>query len=79
MLNAAAGTLVTNSGVSLAIRGAILLGMLLLNAVLYFAVFRVATPGRVGAPDLVPGAAGLSGFHIAHHYWIWARSASTPT
>jgi uncharacterized BrkB/YihY/UPF0761 family membrane protein len=57
VLNAAAGTLVTHSGVSLAIRGATLLGMLLLNAVLYFAVFRVATPGRVGPPDLVPGAA----------------------
>ena len=57
VLNAAAGTLVTNAGANLAIRGATFVGMLLLNAMLYFAVFRVTTPGRVSAPDLFPGAA----------------------
>jgi uncharacterized BrkB/YihY/UPF0761 family membrane protein len=57
VLNAAAGTLVTNAGVNLAIRSATFVGMLLLNAMLYLAVFRVTTPGRVAAPDLFPGAA----------------------
>ena len=57
VLNAAAGTFVTNTGAGLATRVPALAGMLLLNAVLYFAVFRVTTPGRVGASDLLPGAA----------------------
>lgn len=57
VVNAAAGTVATNSGVSVVIRGLTLVGMLLLNALLYFAVFRVATPSRVGAKDLLPGAA----------------------
>jgi uncharacterized BrkB/YihY/UPF0761 family membrane protein len=57
VLNAAAGTLVTNTGVSIAIRGVAFVGMVLLNATLYFAVFRVATPGRVTALELLPGAA----------------------
>src|SRR3984957_1666680 len=55
--NAAAGTFVTNAGMSLAIRGLALVGMLVLNAALYLAVFRVATPGRVTAAELLPGAA----------------------
>ena len=56
VLNAAAGTFVTNTGVGIAIRAFAVVGMLLLNAMLYFAVFRVATPGRVAALDLLPGA-----------------------
>jgi uncharacterized BrkB/YihY/UPF0761 family membrane protein len=57
VLNAAAGTFVTNTDVNIAIRGPAFVGMLLLNAMLYFTVFRVATPGRVAASDLLPGAA----------------------
>jgi uncharacterized BrkB/YihY/UPF0761 family membrane protein len=57
VLNAAAGTFVTNTDVRIAVRGPAFVGMLLLNAMLYFAVFRVATPGRVAASDLLPGAA----------------------
>ena len=56
VLNAAAGAFVTNTGVNLAIRAFAVVGMLLLNALLYFTVFRVATPGRVGALELLPGA-----------------------
>jgi uncharacterized BrkB/YihY/UPF0761 family membrane protein len=54
--NAAAGTIVTNLGVSTVIRGLTLVGMLIGNAALYFGVFRVATPDQVGAVDLLPGA-----------------------
>ena len=57
VLNAAAGTFVTNAGVIVAIRGLALVGMLVLNVALYLGVFRVATPGRVSAPELLPGAA----------------------
>ena len=56
VLNAAAGTFVTNTGVGIAIRVCAVVGMLLLNAMLYVAVFRVATPGRVATLDLLPGA-----------------------
>jgi uncharacterized BrkB/YihY/UPF0761 family membrane protein len=57
VLNAVAGTFVTNTSLGLGVRGAAFVGMLLLNAALYFAVFRVATPSRVATRDLAPGAA----------------------
>ena len=60
VFNAAAGTVVTNSGVSYAIRAATLIGMVLLNVVLYCVVFRVASPGRVVTLHLLPGAAFAS-------------------
>jgi uncharacterized BrkB/YihY/UPF0761 family membrane protein len=56
VLNAAAGTLVTNSSVSAVVRCLALVGMLVLNGLSYFTVFRVATPIRVGRRDLLPGA-----------------------
>ena len=57
VLNAVAGTFVTKTSLSLGVRGLAFVGMLLLNAVFYFAVFRVATPSRIATRDLVPGAA----------------------
>ncbi len=56
VINAAAATFVTSAGVSNAIRIPAFLGMVLLNVVLYFVVFRVATPGRVETQHLLPGA-----------------------
>lgn len=47
-MNVAAGTILTKSGASAVIRGLTLAVMLLVNATLYFAVFRGATPIRVG-------------------------------
>jgi uncharacterized BrkB/YihY/UPF0761 family membrane protein len=65
VLNAVAGTFVTNTSVNLGVRAPAFVGMLLLNAALYFTVFRVATPGRVGTRDLLPGAALASlGFSL---------------
>jgi uncharacterized BrkB/YihY/UPF0761 family membrane protein len=56
VVNAAVATFATNTGVSWAIRIAVLLGMLLLNIVLYFAAFRALTPGGIGTRVLLPGA-----------------------
>jgi uncharacterized BrkB/YihY/UPF0761 family membrane protein len=56
VLNAAAGTIVTNTRVSLAVRAPVLVGMVLLNALLYVAVFRVCTPGEARTRQLLPGA-----------------------
>jgi uncharacterized BrkB/YihY/UPF0761 family membrane protein len=56
VVNAAAGTIATNAHVNLAVRVVVLLGMVLLNLVLYAAVFRVTTPGDATTRDLVPGA-----------------------
>jgi len=57
VVNAAVGTIVTNSHVSLAIRVAALVGMVLLNLALYTVVFWVTTPGGIGPRDLFVGAA----------------------
>lgn len=57
VVNAAAATLVTNSHVSWAIRLAALVGMVLLNMVLYTIVFWVTTPGAERPRDLLFGAA----------------------
>jgi uncharacterized BrkB/YihY/UPF0761 family membrane protein len=57
VLNAAAGTFVTNTGLSFAIRLPAFVGMVFLNIALYVAVFCVATPGGVETRDLLPGAA----------------------
>lgn len=54
--NAAVATFATNAGVSWAIRIPALVGLLLLNIVLYFAAFRALTPGGIGTRDLLPGA-----------------------
>ncbi|HWF14884.1 MAG TPA: YhjD/YihY/BrkB family envelope integrity protein [Acidimicrobiales bacterium] len=56
VLNAVAGTFVTDTSQGLGVRAPAFLGTLVLNAALYFAVFRVATPSRVATRDLVPGA-----------------------
>jgi uncharacterized BrkB/YihY/UPF0761 family membrane protein len=56
VLNAAAATFVTHADVSYAIRVPALLGMVVLNVALYFAVFRVTTPGRVESRNLWPGS-----------------------
>jgi uncharacterized BrkB/YihY/UPF0761 family membrane protein len=58
--NAAVATFATNTGVSWAIRIPVLVGMLLLNIVLYFAAFRALTPRGIGTRDLLPGAAVAS-------------------
>jgi uncharacterized BrkB/YihY/UPF0761 family membrane protein len=57
VLNAAAGTYVTNSNVNNAIRVAAFLAMVLVNAALYFTVFLLATPGQPRSKHLLPGAA----------------------
>ncbi len=57
VLNAVAGTFVTNTGVSYAIRIPAFGGMVSLNVVLYLVVFYVTTPGGVETRDLLPGAA----------------------
>jgi uncharacterized BrkB/YihY/UPF0761 family membrane protein len=54
--NAAVATFATNTGVSWAIRIPVLVGLLLLNIVLYFAAFCALTPGGIGTRDLLPGA-----------------------
>ena len=50
----------TNSGVSYAVKIPTFVGMLLLNVVLYFATFRVLTPGQIGTRQLLPGAMASS-------------------
>ncbi|HWD54081.1 MAG TPA: YhjD/YihY/BrkB family envelope integrity protein [Acidimicrobiales bacterium] len=57
VLNAVAGTFVTSTSVGVGVRAPALVGMVVLNAALYFAVFRVATPSQVATRDLLPGAA----------------------
>ena len=57
VVNAAVGTIVTNSHVSLAIRMPALVAMVLLNLALYTVVFWVTTPGAPGPRDLCVGAA----------------------
>jgi uncharacterized BrkB/YihY/UPF0761 family membrane protein len=65
VLNATAGTFVTSTSEGLGVRLPAFAGMLLLNAVLYLIVFRVATPSRVGTRGLLPGAALASlGFSL---------------
>jgi uncharacterized BrkB/YihY/UPF0761 family membrane protein len=57
VLNAAVATVATNTGVGYAVRVPILVGLFVLNVVLYGAVFRVATPGGIASVQLLPGAA----------------------
>ncbi len=65
VLNAAVGTVVTGMHVALAIRGPALVGMVLLNVVLYATVFWVTTPGVLAKRNLLPGAAVASlGFTV---------------
>ena len=56
VVNAAAGTVVTGASSNDAIRVLALVGMVLLNCVSYFTVFRVATPNHVRRRELLPGA-----------------------
>ena len=53
----AVGTVLTGMHVALAIRGPALVGMVLLNVVLYATVFWVTTPGVLAKRNLLPGAA----------------------
>lgn len=57
LLNAALGTIATNTTLGYAVRGPALVGMAVLNLILYLVVFKVTTPGAVPASELVPGAA----------------------
>ena len=57
VLNAAAATLATASGVGYLVRIPIVVGMLAMNVVLYLLAFRVLTPAKVATWSLVPGAA----------------------
>jgi uncharacterized BrkB/YihY/UPF0761 family membrane protein len=54
--NAAAATFVTNSGTSYAVKIPALLGMVVLNVILYAAVFRVATPRAMSVVHVLPGS-----------------------
>jgi uncharacterized BrkB/YihY/UPF0761 family membrane protein len=56
VVNATAGTIVTNTGTGFLIRIPALIGMVLLNAALYTAVFVATTPGGVRPQALLPGA-----------------------
>jgi len=56
VFNAAVATFATNTGVTWVIRIPVLLSMLLLNIVLYFAAFRALTPKGIGTRNLLPGA-----------------------
>jgi uncharacterized BrkB/YihY/UPF0761 family membrane protein len=56
VVNAAAATGVTNSGLNDLLRGLVLGGMVVLNAAAYLAVFRAATPPHARGRALVPGA-----------------------
>jgi uncharacterized BrkB/YihY/UPF0761 family membrane protein len=60
VVNAATGTIATNSNVTLALRILVLIGMVFVNLVLYAAVFRVTTPGGATTRALVPGASVAS-------------------
>jgi uncharacterized BrkB/YihY/UPF0761 family membrane protein len=60
VVNAAVATFATNPGVSYAVRLPAFVGMLLLNVALYFAAFRVLTPGQIGTRQLLPGAMASS-------------------
>jgi uncharacterized BrkB/YihY/UPF0761 family membrane protein len=63
VINAPLGTLATRSGMSWFIRALLLVGMVVLNAALYLASFRVLSPRGVHARQLVPGAVlGSIGF-----------------
>lgn len=57
LLNAATGTIVTDTALGYAVRGPALVGMVLLNVAVYLTVFRVTTPGAPSASRLLPGAA----------------------
>lgn len=57
VLNAAAATLATGSGVGYLVRIPIVVGMLAMNIALYLLAFRVLTPAKVATWSLLPGAA----------------------
>jgi len=57
VLNAATATFATSSGVDYFVRIPVLLGMTVMNIVLYLLAFRVLTPGPIATRALVPGAA----------------------
>lgn len=56
VVNSVVATYVTSSGVSYLVRIPALIGMLLVNVVLYLAAFRALTPSMVQTRSLVPGA-----------------------
>jgi uncharacterized BrkB/YihY/UPF0761 family membrane protein len=60
VVNSVVATYVTGSGVSYSIRVPALVGMLVVNAVLYLAAFRALTPSSVRTRSLVPGATAAS-------------------
>jgi uncharacterized BrkB/YihY/UPF0761 family membrane protein len=60
VVNSVVATYVTGSGVSYSVRVPALVGMLVVNAVLYLAAFRALTPSSVGTRSLVPGATAAS-------------------
>lgn len=65
VLNAAMATFATSVGVDYFVRIPVLLGMVLINVVLYLLAFRVLTPAAVATRALAPGAAlGAIGFTI---------------
>ena len=60
VVNAGVATLATDTSVSWTIRIPVFVGLILVNVLLYFAVFRALTPGAVVTQDLLPGAAVAS-------------------
>ena len=56
VINSVVAAYATNSGVSYAVRIPALLGMLVLNVLLYLAAFRALTPKSIRTRSLVPGA-----------------------
>jgi uncharacterized BrkB/YihY/UPF0761 family membrane protein len=65
VVNAGVATFATDTGVSWTIRIPVFIGLILINVLLYFAVFRALTPGAVVTEDLLPGAAVASlGFSL---------------
>jgi uncharacterized BrkB/YihY/UPF0761 family membrane protein len=56
VINSVVATYATNGGVSYAVRIPALVGMLLLNVLLYLAAFRALTPKMIRTRSLVPGA-----------------------
>jgi uncharacterized BrkB/YihY/UPF0761 family membrane protein len=57
LVNAALATFATSGGLSYLVRVPVLVGMVLVNILLYVAAFRSLTPTAIGTRDLVPGAA----------------------
>jgi uncharacterized BrkB/YihY/UPF0761 family membrane protein len=56
VVNAAVATYATGGSRFIVLRLLVILGMLVLNALCFFASFRTLTPGQVTTPSLVPGA-----------------------